>query len=759
MNFRRAIFSLFLFFCFCFVTVVEAKDLEKVTLQLDWKFQFEFAGFIAAIEKGFYEEAGLDVTLLEYQAGSDTVENVLNHTVNYGIHNSSLVIANEKIQPIVLLATYFQRSPLIFVSKPEIKNPNDLLGKTIMGTKDEFKYSSLALLLNHFYIDSNNSNIVEHSFSIDDFADGKVDAITAFRSNQIFDLDQMGIEYNIIDPASYGFFMSAVNLFTSKEEALNQPDRTQRFIDASNKGWEYALTYSDELIKVIHEKYAPHKSIAALTFEVEVTKDMFLRGFYPVGAVNAELTTRVYKQLIERKMLDKEQNLGPYLFEDMLKTNHRNLNFTVEEQNYLRAKKEITLCVDPEWMPFERIKDNQHIGIAADYMTFFQEKLSIPMRLVQTTSWQQSIQFAKERKCDIYTLAASTPERLEYMNFTSPYLSLPVVLATKTDKFFIENIHSVLQEKLGVVEGYAIAETLKSEYPQVNIVEVRSITDGLEKVESGEIYGYIDNLMTIARSVQKDFTGVIKVSGRLKENIDLAIGTRNDEPLLNSIFEKLIGSITPEKKQAIFNKWVSIKQDMGFDYSLFWKIFAGLGVLIVAFSFHYRQLRKYNRLLQTLSITDKLTGLHNRAKLDEVLIEQEHLYRRYNTDCGLILLDIDHFKQVNDVHGHLTGDRILVEFSQILQKHIRTTDIVGRWGGEEFLIIAANTGIKDCGVLAEKLLALLRKETFDGVGLITASFGVSSFTKGESTKETLALADRSLYRAKANGRNRVEIST
>jgi len=759
MSFKRGLLFI-IFFFYCFVsTAVAAKSLEKVTLQLDWKFQFEFAGFIAAVENGFYEEAGLDVTLLEYQAGSDTVEKVLNHTVNYGIHNSSLVISNRTITPTVLLATYFQRSPLVFVTTPEIDNPIDLLGKTIMGTKDELKHSSLALALNHFYIDSDNSNIIEHTFNVDSFIEGKVDAMSAFRSNQLFELDRRGIKYNIIDPADYGFFTSAVNVFTSKEEALTHPERTRRFVAASNKGWKYALANSDELVQLIHKKYAPQKSIEALTFEANVSRDMFLLGFYPIGAVNVELTSRMYKQLIERRMLGKEQQLVPYLFEDILSTNPRDHGFSAAEQNYLRDKKEITLCVDPEWMPFESIRDNRHIGIAADYMTSFQEKLSIPLRLIPTTSWQQSIQFAKERKCDIYTLAASTPERREYMDFTTPYLFLPVVMATKTDKFFIDSIHSVLQEKLGVVEGYAIAEILRAEYPQANIVDVRSITDGLEKVESGEIYGYIDNLMTIAASIQKDFTGVIKVSGRLKENVDLAIGTRNDEPLLNSIFEKLVASITPEQQQAIFNKWVSVKQEVGFDYRLFWKFFLGLGVVAVAFLAHYLHLRKYNRLLQSLSITDKLTGLCNRFKLDEVMVEQARLYRRYKTDCGVILLDIDQFKQVNDVHGHQVGDRVLVEFSNLLKKHTRTTDVVGRWGGEEFLILVPNTGLKESTVLAENLGSLLRENTFEGVGVVTACFGVCSFTVGTSTKETLALADHALYRAKNSGRDRVEIAT
>lgn len=731
-------------------------SLEKVSLQLDWKYQFEFAGFIAAVEKGFYREAGLDVTLHEYEAGIDTVEKVLHQQVNYGIHNASLVIADGKIQPIVLLATYFQRSPLVFVTSPQIHNPNDLIGKTIMGTKDEFKYSALALMLDHFNINATNSDIVEHTFSIDAFVEGKVDALSAFLSNQIFDLDQRGVQYNILDPFDYGFFMSAVNLFTSRTEALHHPERTHRFIEASNKGWEYALTHTDEMVALIHDKYAPQRSLDALKYEVGVVEKMFLRDFYPIGAVNTELTTRAYKQLLERRMLDPDQKLDPYLFEDFIKTHHLGLEFTPEEQKYLQGKKVITYCADPEWMPFESVKDGKHVGIAADYFTFFQAKLPIPLRLVSTASWEQSIQFAKARKCDIFSLAASTPERQSYMNFTSPYVALPVVLATRTDEFFIDNIESVLHEKIGVVKGYAIAEILRKEYPDANIVDVKSITDGLERVENGELYGYVDNLMVIADSVQKYFTGEIKVSGRLQEDVNLAVGTRNDEPLLNSVFDKLVVSVPPEKKQSIYNSWVSIKEDRGFDSSLFWKVIIALGLAAGAFAVHNFQLRKYNRLLQNLSITDKLTGLNNRFKLDEELAAKEQLFQRYNTDCGVILLDIDHFKKINDNYGHSVGDKVLVAFATILKQNIRATDIIGRWGGEEFLIIAPNTNFIDCQRQAEKLLEVIRSADFGVAETVTASFGVCSFTSGRSIKETLARADRALYKAKNNGRNRVE---
>lgn len=738
-------------------------ELEAITLQLDWKFQFEYAGFIAAKENGFYEELGLDVTLLEYQSGIDTVADVIKNKVTYGIHNSSLVVADKKIQPIVLMATYFQRSPLVLITKPEINNPADLVGKTIMGTKDELKYSSLALTLDHFTINNDNSTIIEHSFNVDDFINGKVDAMSGFLSNQIYELDRRNTNYNIINPADYGFFMSAVNLFTSADQALRHPQRCRKFVEATNRGWAYAFSHRDEVVQLIHEKYAPEKSIAALTFEAEITKKMFLQNLYPIGAVNKELTVRTFKQLKNHDVIDEELQLNDYLLEDILKKGELSFRrqastiipFTQEELSYLDRKQSISMCVDPNWMPFEMIESGEHYGIAADYMSLFEEQLPIPIQLIPTESWQESLQLAQERDCDIFSLAASTPVRRQYMNFTSPYISLPVVMATTTEKIFIDDIQQILNEKIGVVKGYAIADHLRSAYPGINIIDVASISDGLEQVECGELYCYIDNLMVIAEQIQKRFTGVIKVSGRVQEKVHLAVATRNDEPILKSIFNKLVLNVTPDQKQAIYNKWVAIKQEVAFDYTLLWKLFAALLFVVGLFGVHYYQLRKYNRLLLTLSETDKLTGLYNRLRLDELLIEQEQLFVRYTTPCGVVLLDIDHFKRVNDTYGHQAGDTVLVELANLMKQNIRNTDIVGRWGGEEFLIIAPNSNNCETALLAEKLLNRLREHRFANVGLVTASFGVSSFAEGKTVTATLRLADEALYKAKENGRNQV----
>jgi len=726
---------------------------DKVSLQLNWKFQFEFAGFIMAKEKGFYQEAGLDVELIEYQKDRKIVEAVLSGQHNYGLYNSSIAINEGEFLPTILMASYLQRSPLVFITSKGIKSPKDLIGKKIMGTKDELKNSTLGLLLNHFYIHSGNTSFRNHSFSIDDFISGKVDAITAFRTNEVFELNNRNAEYNIIDPADYGFSMSAVNLFTSSQEALNYPERTRRFIQASNKGWAYAITHVEESIAVIHKKYSNLKSTESLEFEANTIKEMMLLGFFEIGEPSKELALRMSKQLHYSGLIATNNKLGTFEFEELVNTFNSKQIFSKSQLQYLHSKKEITMCVDPDWMPFESIKNGQHIGITADIIELFKKQLPIPINLIKTENWQASLLKAKQRKCDILSLAAVTPSRSEYMGFTTPYLDLPVVMATKSNTAFINKITDIKNQKLGIVKDYAMAEILRKKIPDINIVDVDSITDGLERVGSGELFGYIDNLMVISNSIQKDFTGELKVSSRLDENLRLSIATRNDEAELRQVFDVLVNNISEGQLQTIFNKWVAVKHDSPFDYRTLYILILALTLVSLAYVLHLINLKRSNKQLLELSITDKLTGLYNRAKIDEVLLQKKIEVDRYEVDISIIIIDIDHFKQINDKHGHLVGDSVLIEFSQILKYNLRSTDFTGRWGGEEFIIICPNINSEEASKLSKKLLQKIQKHIFPDTGLLTASAGVSQLTKEISIHRALKNADIALYKSKENGRN------
>jgi len=728
-------------------------SLDKVSLQLNWKFQYEFAGFIMAKEKGFYQEAGLDVELLEYQKGTEIIGTVLSGQHNYGLYNSSIAINEGEVLPTILMASYLQRSPLVLITSKGIKSPKDLIGKNIMGTNDELTNSTLGLLLNHFYIHSGNTSFQNHTFSIDDFISGKVDAITAFRTNEVFELNNRNTAYNVIDPADYGFSMSAVNLFTSSEEALKHPERTRRFIQASNKGWAYAIAHIEESIAVILKNYSTLKSAESLRFEANAVKDMMLLGFFEIGEPSKELTSRILKQLHYSGLIVIDKELGPFEFEELISTFNKKQTFSKELQQYLHGKKEITMCVDPDWMPFESIKNSQHIGITADIIELFKKQLPIPINLIKTENWQSSLLEAKQRKCDILSLASITPSRSEYMDFTTPYLDLPVVMATKLSTPFINKITDIKNQKLGIVKGYAMAEILRERIPDLNIVDVDSLTDGLERVESGELFGYIDNLMVISNSIQKDFTGELKVSARLDENLKLSIATRNDEAELRQVFEVLVNNITEGQLQAIFNKWVAVKHAPPFDYRTLYILILALTLVSLAYVLHLITLRRSNKQLLELSMTDKLTGLYNRTKIDELLLQKKTEVDRYEVDLSIILIDIDYFKAINDKHGHLVGDSVLIEFSQILKYNLRSADFAGRWGGEEFIIICPNIDSEEASKLSKKLLQKIQAHVFSEIGLLTASAGVSQLTKEISIRKALENADIALYKSKDNGRN------
>lgn len=758
MKFALNISCLFLLLWQSLVLSMDKQVVEKVSVQFPWIYQFEFAGFIAAKEKGYYRDAGLDVTLIEYRPGLDVIDEIMSRRSNYGVHNASLIIKDGGVVPIVLLATYLQQSPLVFVTKPEVKHPSDFIGRRIMGTTDELRYSSLALLLSLFDINETNARMMEHSFNINDFIDGRVDVMSVYRSNQLFELDERNIQYNIIDPDDYGFFSSADNLFASHGEVLQHPQRTQKFIDATNQGWMYALKHPQELIDIIYERYSKKKNKAALRYEFYVIKKMMLLDFYSIGKTSTELTSRTFKQLKKNKMLDQDVALKMFLLEDVLKENSNHHLWTVEEERYLRHKGEIKMCVDPSWLPFEAIKEGKYIGIAADIFDLFRELLPIPIVVLETKTWMESIDQAKRRGCDIFSLAAATPERETYMDFTQAYINLPIVMATKTDKYFIEDINQVKDRRIGIVKGYAIADFLKVSMPGINIVDVNSVTDGLAMVENDELYGYIDNLMVIASSIQKEFTGVLKISARLDEKVRLAVATRKDEPLLHDIFEKLVVHIEERDKQRIYNNWVSVKQDMAFDYTRFWQFAIVCLFIIGALLYHYYKLRKYSDMLKNLTITDALTGAYNRLKMDEILVEKQDSFVRYGMDCGVIMIDIDFFKKVNDSYGHQVGDAVLIEFSSLLKRSVRVTDIVCRWGGEEFLIICPNIGLLETRRVAQKLLKDIGSFSFIEVGELTASFGVGCLKKGLSIETIIEDVDVALYHSKQEGRNRVTLA-
>jgi len=428
-----------------------------------------------------------------------------------------------------------------------------------------------------------------------------------------------------------------------------------------------------------------------------------------------------------------------------------------QEKSFLKTKQSIKMCVATDFLPHEDIVDGKYVGMSSEYINIIANNLDIPFVLVPTISWDETIRFIRERRCDVIPLIRRTPQRLEYLNFTQPYYVEPLVIATKSDKPYVIDLSEIITKPLGIVKGYAQVELLSKQFPNIKIIKVDSPSDGIRRLYDGEIYAFLGALNVIGFHIQQSGYRNIKINGTMEKDLSLSMGSRNDMPLLNGILNKAVKSIREDEIERIKNSWITVKYEKHLDYTMIAFILT-VALMILSFTlYHYRILRKHNRLLETLSETDKLTGLNNRLKLDRFLQFHLDIYERHHEVFSVILIDIDYFKKFNDRFGHLIGDKVLAHVASLLKENCRKLDMVGRWGGEEFLMICPKTNLQEAAVLSETLRSSIEASHLENIDGVTISIGVAQIKISDNVNTIISRADNALFKAKEGGRNRIEI--
>lgn len=588
-----------------------------------WLDQFEFAGFYVALEKGFYKDVGLDVELKKYDPSMNILEEVLNKNADFGTSSSSLIVDKSNGKDIVLLGSIFQSSPLILLA---LENSNidyieDMKNKSLMITQEQQKFATFKSMINSKGVKIDDLKVLEHSFDVDDLINKKTDLMLAYITNEPFLLEEKGYKSKIFNPKDYGFDFYEEIIFTSKEFALKNPKLVKDFYSATIRGWEYAFENIDEVAKLVYERYNPqNKTLKSLLFEANEMKKLVYDKHGKIGTITPERINLIINTYRVMGLIKNHIDI-----DDLIYTEHldNNIYLSNEEKKYLKEKKKISVCVDPNWMPLEKIENGKHIGISADYLKIVENTIETPIVLVPTKTWSESIQKGKNKECDIFSLVMSTPQRETYLNFTKSYLQIPLVLASKVDAPFINDLSHIKNKKLAIVKDYAYAELLKIKFPDINFIDVLNVQEGLTLVEKDKVYGFIGSLLTVGYQIQNNYIGQLKISAKFDETLNLAIGVRNDDLTLLTILNKAILNINEQQKQEIINKWVSINVQKEINYTFLNKILVTLLIFIVIFVLIYRQylLKKLNKeLLEKVAIE-----INKNEEKNRILIQQSRM--------------------------------------------------------------------------------------------------------------------------------------
>ena len=546
------------FFSILFLSNVYAN--EKVTLQLKWFHQFQFAGYYAAKEKGFYEDVGLDVEIKERNLKYNNIDEVIKGNAQYGIADSILILYKIKNEPIVIISPIFQHSPSVFISlkQKNIDSVYELNNKNILFYPNDTDGFSLLAMLKKFEINAN----LDRKREKDDYIkliSGEVDLMPAYIANEPFLFKEKGYDVNIINPTHYGFDIYGDIIFTNKYEAENYPQRVKKFREATLKGWNYALDNKEEMVQLIHEKYAKDKSIEHLRYEANAIETLIAREIIPLGYLDKgriQYISELYKYY---GLTDSKINLNEFIFDDFVKKGSK-ISLSEEEKEYLEKNPILKVHSMDSFPPFNFRVNEQPTGFLVDYLQFVSQKLNIKIEYIKDKTWKESLEMLRNGEIDLVPNVAINDERKKYIDFTDfSLVNYQIAIATKKDLNVLK-LDDLKGKTISLLENSFLHNILEKKYPHINLYPTKTIKEAIEAVSSGKSDAVIDNLTTLEYYISTNWLSNLKTTslandGVLPTNVPLYMGLKKDNMILKSILEKVNKSISEKEIIELVDIW------------------------------------------------------------------------------------------------------------------------------------------------------------------------------------------------------------
>lgn len=589
------IFGLLLVFS---VPLFAAENFEKVSLQLKWLHSFQFAGYYAAKAKGFYAEENLDVELRERQLGVNNIHQVLKGESEYGVADTALLAERLNGVPVVVLASIFQHNPLVYVALKSsgIVSPYEMRGKRIMD--DNYNDSPLRTMLYDVGLKSSDFIQLPDSGNIQDLIQGKTDVVVAYSTDQLDHYKRLGIDINIIDPRNYGIDFLGDNLFTTQQEINAHPQRAERFLRASLKGWEYAVNHPDEIVNLIFTQYNTQSiTLEHLKFEARETIKMIAPNGVPIGHSDEKRFQRIAETYKDLGLVTSTEMLKGFIYGQQ---QYQPLQLSDAENEWLHAHPVIKVGIDPNFAPYEWLNEkNEYVGLSADYLHQVETQLGVKFEIIKNKTFAEAIAMAERGEIDMLTDVNKTLSRESYLTFTEPFISNPIIIVDNGSHGFIGSLKELLGKKVVIEKGYFIAELIAHDYPDIHIISAENVQEALQLVSQGEVDAYVGDAASVNYEIRKSGMLNLRFAGETEYRSNHRMGALKIHPELISVLAKALNAIPENEKHDIQNRWLSLKIDTELNWKQLAKYSMPLAVLmILVIYWNFRLRREISQRLQ-----------------------------------------------------------------------------------------------------------------------------------------------------------------
>ena len=439
---------------------------------------------------------------------------------------------------------------------------------------------------------------------------------------------------------------------------------------------------------------------------------------------------------------------------------------------------DVTYCIDPNWAPYEAIRNGIHVGISAQYMQLISEISELTFTLVPTESWQQSLEYVQQGKCQVIPMLNTSDYRKQFLDFSVPYFEAPNVLVAKAGMPMLQGYSGVGNRTVGIVQGYRQVEYISRHYPGLRLKLIPSEEEGLKQLANDEFDVMVGSLMSVNMHINNLKLKDLNIVGYAEPFDSLAFGVNKSYGHLVDKLNFAIERIPETRKVEIYKQWNNVQVRYSRNYMVM--ILSTIIVILIFLLFILRNrnvggykriinqkndeigalqatLLEKNKTLAFLSAHDTVTGLYNRNHMIQRAEEEISRFHRFHTTASLIVIELIPVSEDRDAIEPAAREEALKAVATNCLNTVREVDVVSRFSGEQFIILCPQTELEAAKTLADRLLECTSTHHTIVTNFKTA-MGLSELRESEEFTEWFERTMKALYQSKRQGYGNVSVA-